>query len=253
MSLVDLDFGRDGVAVIRMESPDGLNSPGLEDIARFIELVDLVAGKSAVRALALAGGDNFSAGTDFREVMRHLLDPGSAHLAYRFLADQKILCDKIRGLRIPTISLVRGVCEGSALGLAASADFMIVDSTTLIRLPEVKVGLVPGNGATWFLPKRMGAAAAKFYALTASSMDGKQAAAFGLAQGYAGDDAGSFLEELRRIEGTLDRRRISSLLEKMHGAPDYRRDGVRGLAERIGRHFVRAGESGIPGGHFLKP
>ncbi len=238
MSLVNLDVGRDGVAVIRMESPDGLNSPGFGDIARFIELVDLVSGNGSIRALALAGGNNFSAGTDFQDIMRHLLDPGSAHLAYRFIADQKTLCDKIRGLPIPTISVVRGICEGSALGLAASTDFMIVDSTTRIRLPDVKVGLVPGNGATWFLAKRMGAAAAKFYALTASSMDGKQAAGFGLAQWYARDDAEEFLDELRRTEGTLDRRKISSLLEKWHGALlEDLRGGVRGLAERIGRHF----------------
>ena len=113
--------------------------------------------------------------------MRGRLDPGDGGRVYRHLSDQKTLCDRIRGLRIPTVSMVGGLCAGSALGLAAAADFMVVDATTRILLPEVRVGLIPGNGATWFLPWRMGAAAAKYYALTASPMNGKEAVTFGLA------------------------------------------------------------------------
>ena len=62
------------------------------------------------------GGENFSAGIDFVEGMRQRLDPGDSGRAYRFLADQKVLCDKIRGLRIPTVSVARGLCAGSAVG-----------------------------------------------------------------------------------------------------------------------------------------
>ena len=197
MSRIELDVGVDGIAVIRLASPDGLNSLGFADIARLVELVDRVAKARSARALILAGGENFSAGTNFLDVMRHRLDPVDGGQAYRFLADQKTLCDRIRGLSIPTLSIVRGLCAGSALGIAAAADFLITDATTRIQLPEVKVGLVPGNGATWFLTGRMGPAAARFYSLTASPMNGKEAVALGLAQGYAGDGVERFLEELR--------------------------------------------------------
>ncbi|MBI5420328.1 MAG: enoyl-CoA hydratase/isomerase family protein [Deltaproteobacteria bacterium] len=237
MNRVELEVGRDGVAVIRLSSPDGRNTLGIEEIGRFIELVDRVAADGSVRALILAGGENFSAGTDSFEVMRRRLDPGAGGRAYRFFADQKALCDRIRGLRIPTISLVRGLCLGSVLGIAAAADFLITDATTRIEFPEVKVGLVPGNGATWFLPRRMGPAAAKFYALTASSMNGKQAVGLGLAQAYAGDDVEGFLAELRKAEGALDRRRISALLEKKGSTREVLGEGVRELSEKIGRHF----------------
>src|SRR3989337_2930068 len=129
MSLVELDVGRDGVASSRLKSPNGLNLLGLADVARFSELVDQVAGNDSVRALILTGGENFSAGADFFEVMRHRLDPGAAHLAYRFLADQKTLCDRIRSLRIPPISVARGLCAGAGLGIAAAADFLIADES----------------------------------------------------------------------------------------------------------------------------
>ncbi|MBS1244153.1 MAG: enoyl-CoA hydratase/isomerase family protein, partial [Deltaproteobacteria bacterium] len=230
-SRVKLGVGKDGVAVIRVEGADGMTFLGPADIACLLESVDKVAENPSVRALILAGGENFSAGTDFPERMRHLLDPGSKPQVFRFLADQKTVCDKIRGLRIPTVSVVRGLCAGSALGLAAAADFLITDSTTRIRLPEVKVGLIPGNGATWFLPRRMGPAAARYFGLTASSMSGKQAVALGLAQGYAGADASDFIAELQKAKGPLDRRRIQSLLEKKGGTPDVFREEVRELSE----------------------
>ncbi len=237
MNRVELDVGADGVAVLRLESPDGLNSLRHPDISRFIELVDRVAGNGAVRALFLAGGKNFSAGIDFVEGMRQRLDPADGGGVYRFLADQKVLCDRIRGLRIPTVSVARGLCAGSALGIAAAADFLVTDATTRIQLPEVKVGLVPGNGATWFLPRRMGTAAARFYGLTASPMSGKQAVGLGLAQGYAGSDIEGFLAELRKAKGPLDQPRIEALLEKREGTREILAKGVRELTAKFDRHF----------------
>ena len=236
MNRVELEIGGDGVAVIRLGSPDGMNFLGVPVIARFIELVDLVAGDDSIRALVVAGTENFSAGADFRQVMRHRLDPESGGLAYRFLADQRTLGDRIRGLRIPTFSLACGLCAGSALGIAAAADFLITDPTTRIRLPEVNVGLAPGNGATWFLPRRMGPAAAKYFGLTASPMSGKQAVGLGLAQGYAEGGASVFLAELRKTNGALDRPRILTLLRK-GGTRESFQGEVRELLEKIGRHF----------------
>jgi enoyl-CoA hydratase/carnithine racemase/acyl-coenzyme A synthetase/AMP-(fatty) acid ligase/NADPH:quinone reductase-like Zn-dependent oxidoreductase len=237
MSPAELDVGRDGVAVLRLESPDGRNFLGLSGVARLVELVDRAAGDASVRALVLAGGENFSAGTDFLSLMRHFLDPATAGQAYRFLADLKALCDRIRGLEIPTLCLARGLCAGSALGLAAAADFLIVEASTRIELPEVKVGLVPGNGATWFLPRRMGPAAAKFYALTSSPMTGRQAAGFGLAQGYAEEGVEGFLEAFRKAGGPFDRPGISALLETRGPTRDALASEVRGLSESIGTHF----------------
>ncbi|HEU4949672.1 MAG TPA: enoyl-CoA hydratase/isomerase family protein, partial [Candidatus Deferrimicrobiaceae bacterium] len=234
---VELEIGGDGVAILRLGSPDGMNFLGVAEIARLIELVDRVAEDEAIRALVFAGGENFSAGTDFHRSMRLRLDPDAGGGIYRFLADQKSLCDRIRGLRIPTLCLVRGLCAGSALGIAAAADFLITDSTTRIRLPEVTVGLVPGNGATWFLPRRMGPAAAKYFGLTASPMSGKQAVGLGLAQGYAGGDVPGFLAELRKTNGAFDRPRVLALLEKMGGTREAFREEVRDLSERAGRHF----------------
>ena len=93
-SLVTLGLGKDGVAVIRLEGPDGRNDLGPDDIACLLDLVDKVAGNPSARALILEGGENFSAVADFPERMRHFLNPGSRPQVFRFLADQKTVCDK---------------------------------------------------------------------------------------------------------------------------------------------------------------
>ncbi|MGE5753159.1 MAG: enoyl-CoA hydratase/isomerase family protein [Deltaproteobacteria bacterium] len=237
MGTAALDVGRGGVAVLTLESTDGQNILGPADIVRLMELLDRAAGDESIRALVLTGRGNFSAGTDIVETMRHRLDTGAGGLAYRFLADQKTLCDRIRGLRVPTVSVVRGECAGPAVGIAASADFLVTDATTRIQFPEVKVGLAPGNGACWFLPRRMGPAAAKFLALTALPLNGKQAAGLGLAHGYAGNHAEAFLEDLRRAETPLDPSRIPTLLEALGRSGEAHAEEIRDLREKIGRHF----------------
>jgi enoyl-CoA hydratase/carnithine racemase len=233
--VVHWDIGGDGIATIRLESPDGRNRLGPEVVARLAEAADR-AGRSS-RALILTGGENFSEGTDPTEVMRFRLDPAEAHRAYRLLAEQKALCDKVRGLSIPTVSLVRGTCQGAALGLAAAAKFMITDATTRIRLPEVALGLVPGNGATWFLPRRMGAAAAKYYALTGRPMTGREAVGLGLAQACAGSDAPELADQLRASGHLADPARIAAHLSARGIDPEALADEVHALRDDLSRHF----------------
>lgn len=234
---VEIDAAWDGIAFIQIESAREGNSLGPADITRMIELVDRVAENSSARALILEGGENFSTGTDFLDVVRLLLHDGEQKRAFRFLGDLKILSDKIRSLSIPTISVVRGLCAGSALGIAAAADFMITDDTSRIQIPEVAFGLIPGNGATWFLPRRIGHAAALFYALTGQPMGGKQATGLGLAQGYIEEDVEGFIGELRHAGGHLDNGRILALLEKRGGTSESLTSEVSDLTEKIGRHF----------------
>ena len=237
MNRVELDVGADGVAVLRLESPDGLNSLRHADIPRFIELVDRVAGNGAVRALFLAGGRTSRRASISSRGCVSVSIPATVGGRTGFSRTRRC-CATGSAVFGSRRSAWPAVCaRARPLGIAAAADFLITDATTRIQLPEVKVGLVPGNGATWFLPRRMGPAAARFYGLTASPMSGKQAVGLGLAQGYAGGDIEGFLAELRKAKGPLDQRRILALLEKRGGTREVLAKGVRELTEKIDRHF----------------
>jgi 3-hydroxyacyl-CoA dehydrogenase/enoyl-CoA hydratase/3-hydroxybutyryl-CoA epimerase len=70
----------------------------------------------------------------------------------------QIIYNLIEDLKIPTISCVHGPCLGGGLELALSCDQIICsnDSKTILGLPEVQLGLIPGFGGTYRLPRKIG-------------------------------------------------------------------------------------------------
>lgn len=66
--------------------------------------------------------------------------------------------NKIEDLSIPTIACIHGVCLGGGTEFALSCKTIIAsdDSSTQMGLPEVKLGILPGFGGTYRLPRKVG-------------------------------------------------------------------------------------------------
>lgn len=88
----------------------------------------------------------------------------------------------IEDLPIPTIACVDGVCLGGGLELALSCSVILASSSTKtqIGLPEVKLGLIPGFGGTYRLPRRIGLPNALDMILTGKTLKGDKAKRLGL-------------------------------------------------------------------------
>ncbi len=95
------------------------------------------------------------------------------------------LFNKIDDLKIPTIAAINGVALGGGLELALSCKSIVVstDKSTILGLPEVKLGLLPGFGGTYRLPVKIGLIAALDLILTGKTVDFKKALKLKLAQG----------------------------------------------------------------------
>lgn len=93
--------------------------------------------------------------------------------------------NKIEDLKIPTIACVHGACLGGGLELALSCNKIIVsdDSCTVMGLPEVKLGLIPGFGGTYRLPKAIGLVKALDLILSGKMVPAKKAKRLGIAVG----------------------------------------------------------------------
>lgn len=91
-------------------------------------------------------------------------------------AGQKLF-NAIEDLKVPTIACVHGVCLGGGLELAMSCQTIIAsdDKGTIMGLPEVKLGILPGFGGTWRLPKRVGLPNALDMVLSGKTLDGRKA------------------------------------------------------------------------------
>jgi 3-hydroxyacyl-CoA dehydrogenase/enoyl-CoA hydratase/3-hydroxybutyryl-CoA epimerase len=96
-------------------------------------------------------------------------------------AGQKIFND-IEDLKVPTVSAVDGVCFGGGMELALSCNSIICsnDKKTSMGLPEVKLGLIPGFGGTYRMPKRVGLPVALDLILTGKGINARKAKKIGL-------------------------------------------------------------------------
>jgi 2-(1,2-epoxy-1,2-dihydrophenyl)acetyl-CoA isomerase len=82
--------------------------------------------------------------------------------------------------RVPIIAAVNGPAIGAGNDLACMCDIRLASTTAKFAESFVKVGIVPGDGGCWLLPRVIGHARAAEMALTGQTLDADQALAFGL-------------------------------------------------------------------------
>jgi hypothetical protein len=75
---------------------------------------------------------------------------------------------------------VHGACVGSGIELPAFAGEVVAAADTVISLPEVAMGLIPGAGGTVSLPRRIGAGRTAWLALSGEAVDARTALDWGL-------------------------------------------------------------------------
>lgn len=92
--------------------------------------------------------------------------------------------NRIDDLTIPTIACVDGVCLGGGLELSLSCDVILASNSpkTSLGLPEVKLGLIPGFGGTYRLPKKIGLPNALDMILTGKTLRADKAKRVGLVE-----------------------------------------------------------------------
>ncbi|MFF2847672.1 enoyl-CoA hydratase/isomerase family protein [Streptomyces sp. NPDC058001] len=161
------------VALIALNRPDRLNALShslLVDLRRALRDADRDSG---IRAIVLTGeGRAFSSGADLRG------EPRDAEEVVRTLYNP--LTTELLSLGTPVVAAVNGVAAGAAVSLALACDLRIASESASFQLSFVKVGLVPDAGATWLLPRAVGAGRAAEMALLGRSVPADEALAWGL-------------------------------------------------------------------------
>ena len=92
--------------------------------------------------------------------------------------------NKLEDLKIPTMALVDGVCLGGGLEMALSCDKIICSDNkkTALGLPEVMLGVLPGFGGTYRLPRKIGLTTSLDLLLTGKQVKAKKAKRMGLVE-----------------------------------------------------------------------
>ncbi|WP_259780258.1 crotonase/enoyl-CoA hydratase family protein [Aestuariispira ectoiniformans] len=178
-------YEQDGAVVtLTLNRPDELNAfsePSMIDA--FLEAVDRIRRDGTVRAVVLTGaGRAFSAGGNVKH-MREKTDmfagtPAEIREAYRhgILRVPPVFYN----LDIPTIAAVNGPAFGAALDLVCMCDIRLAAPEAHFGAPFVNIGIAPGDGAAWFLPRIIGQGAAAEMLLTGEPIDAETAKSVGL-------------------------------------------------------------------------
>jgi 3-hydroxyacyl-CoA dehydrogenase/enoyl-CoA hydratase/3-hydroxybutyryl-CoA epimerase len=175
---VDLE---DGVAVVTLDVPNApVNTLTVTVMEEFARLFELLTNDMSIRGAVLISGkpDIFIAGADIEQ----FLTLKSAAEAEQLSLDGQLLLGKLEKLRVPVVAAIHGACLGGGLETALACAYRVGSDhpKTVLALPEVMLGLIPGAGGTQRLPRTIGLAAALDMILTGKNIRPKKALQLGL-------------------------------------------------------------------------
>ncbi|MBW0016701.1 MAG: crotonase/enoyl-CoA hydratase family protein [Mycobacterium sp.] len=152
-------------------------------ITAFEVAVDAANADTAVRAVILTGeGKIFSAGGNVKEMADRRgmfgLDPIDQRHAYTD-GIQRIPRALYR-LEVPLIAAVNGPAIGAGCDIAMMCDIRIASERASFAESFVQLGLIPGDGGTWFLPQTVGYERAAEMTFTGDRVDAQTALAWGM-------------------------------------------------------------------------
>lgn len=170
---------QDGIAILTLNRPENYNAMTFKMGEEISEFVDFLKNDQNVKALIIRGqGPSFCSGGDLKSSF-HMYDAPPAKVQQNALNFYKrFLC--IRDLDIPTIAVIHGHTIGAGLCLAMACDMRIASTDTKLSMSFIKVGLNPGMGGTYFLPRLIGTAKALEMCLLGEAIDAQQALQIGL-------------------------------------------------------------------------
>jgi 2-(1,2-epoxy-1,2-dihydrophenyl)acetyl-CoA isomerase len=165
------------VATITLDRPAALNALTIPMKYELLEALEAVRDDADVRAVVLIGaGRAFCAGQDLRE----RLEPDAPSLGEELRDRYNPIVRAMRSLPKPIVGAINGVAAGAGASMAFACDIRVAAETASFVLAFDRVGLVPDSGATWLLPRLVGAAKAAELALLGDALSAADAERLGL-------------------------------------------------------------------------
>jgi enoyl-CoA hydratase/carnithine racemase len=179
--VADLEYTvSDGIGTILLNRPASKNAFTYPMIDEWAAALRSARTDPEVRVVVVTGaGDAFCSGVDLGEFDADATDP---------LAVKSVLHDRIHrvayaleDLDKPVIAAVNGVAVGAGMDMALMCDIRLLASSARLSEGYVKVGLVPGDGGCYFLPRLVGMAKALELLWTGDFVTAEDALALGIA------------------------------------------------------------------------
>ncbi|SQD78127.1 fatty acid oxidation complex subunit alpha FadJ [Moritella yayanosii] len=176
-----LEIREDNIGVLTMDVPgETMNTLRAEFADEISALIKDIKANADLQGLVIISGkkDSFVAGADIT-----MIDAcETAADAEKLSLEGHRVMGELEALNIPVVAAIHGPCLGGGLELALACHIRVcTESTkTVLGVPEVMLGLLPGSGGTQRLPRLIGVAKSLDLMLTGKQIRGKQALKMGL-------------------------------------------------------------------------
>jgi enoyl-CoA hydratase/carnithine racemase len=180
----------DGVTMLTLNRPDRGNAVVPEMARDVLDALGRLEQDRTVRVLVLTGaGQQFCAGADLVEFQRYIAEqlpidhePYNARVLWP-------VTQRLVGCRLPLIAAINGGATAGGLDLALACDMRIASTVAKMGETYIKIGLNPGNGGTYFLPRLIGSGLAAELTFTGDLIDAQRALEIGLVNRVVEPDA----------------------------------------------------------------
>ncbi len=189
------------MGLITLNDPERLNAMSEAMAGEFSQLVAQLSLADEIRVVVITGaGRAFSAGGDLDMLLAKNAISQEENRRQMLRFYEAFLC--LRRLNLPVMAAVNGHAVGAGLCLAAACDLRLADPRARFSAPFTKLGLHPGMGASYFLPRALGPTAAADLMLTGRSIGADEALRLGLVSRVS--EEGQVLELARQMVSRIE-------------------------------------------------
>jgi enoyl-CoA hydratase/carnithine racemase len=214
------------LVTLTINRPESRNPLGEEgDGALFAEACARINEDREVRCAILTGaGPAFSAGGNVKAMRERAgaFAGAGVHIRERYRHGIHKIVRSVWGIEVPLIAAVNGAAIGLGNDVACLADIRLAADTAIFGATFLKIGLVPGDGGAWILPRIVGQARAAELLFAGDTIDAATAAAWGLVSKVV--PAAALMDEARALAARICRqppdalRMTKKLMREAQGA-----------------------------------
>ena len=186
------------IGLLTINRPEKMNALSAELTDDLKALLDSLESDSGLSVLVITGaGDKaFMAGADIKE-----LADRDAVKGVRVSKERQEIFSRIENLSAPAIAAVNGYALGAGLELALACTLRYCSTGARFGAPEVKLGIIPGDGGTQRLPRTVGPGKAMEMILTGDFIEADEAHRIGLVNAVFPPEA--LMAETRKAADTI--------------------------------------------------
>ncbi len=178
------DAGNNSIALMTLNRPEIKNAISDADVIdAFDAMVDQLNADDRVKVAVFTGaGDVFSGGGNIKAMKNRtgMFEGDAEQLQKNYKQFIQRIPLAFARLQVPVIAAVNGPAVGAGNDLVCMCDIAIASNQATFSESFIKLGIIPGDGGAWLLPRRIGMQKALEMALTGRAFSADEALAMGL-------------------------------------------------------------------------